>query len=181
MIIFGVDPGTQTTGYGIIQFKNNEVGYIKSGIISLKHLDSPTEKIEIIYSELSRLIKAYSPDEFAIETAFYGKNIQTAMKLGYVRGVAVLAAVHSSVPSKEYSPREIKKAITGKGSASKEQVQYMIQHLLKLEKNFTKLDESDALAIAICHAFKLKTLAHKSSSWKDFILANAQFVENLDI
>lgn len=172
MIIFGVDPGTLTTGYGIIQYKNNEVSYVKSGIINLKNFGNLTDKISHIYNELARLLKAYSPDEFAIETAFYGKNVQSAMKIGYVRGVALLASVHSSVPSREYSPREIKKAITGKGSATKEQVQYMVSHLLKLDMDFKRLDESDALAIAICHAFKIKTLAHKSSTWKDFVEAN---------
>ncbi len=172
MIIFGVDPGTQTMGFGIIEYSRNEVSYIKSGTITLKNIPEQSQKISVIYKELSDLIKIYKPDEFAIETAFYGKNIQSAMKLGYVRGVAVLAAVHSGIPAKEYSPREIKKAITGKGSAAKEQVQYMILHLLKIKKKFKNMDESDALAIAVCHAFKLKTLAHKSSSWKDFILAN---------
>lgn len=172
MIIFGVDPGTLITGYGIIQYKNNEVSYIKSGIINLKNLETLTEKISVIYNELSDLLKIYKPDEFAIETAFYGKNVQSAMKIGYVRGVALLAAVHSSVPSKEYSPREIKKAITGKGAAAKEQVQYMILRLLNIEKEIKRMDESDALAIAVCHAFKLKTSAHKSSTWKDFVLSN---------
>ena len=112
-------------------------------------------------------------DEFAIETAFYGKNVQSSMKIGYARGVSLLAAVHNKIPASEYSPGEIKKAVVGKGSASKEQVSYMVKAILNLKRVKFKPDESDALAIALCHAFRLKIPSNKKTkTWKDFIAAN---------
>jgi crossover junction endodeoxyribonuclease RuvC len=172
MIIFGVDPGTICTGYGIIKFNGNEVVDIASGIIKPPAAANLGDKLALIYDELSRLIKSYSPDQFAIETAFYGKNVQSAMKIGYVRGVALLAAVHHNIPASEYSPREIKKSVVGNGAASKEQVQYMIRKLLNITKSKIKYDESDALAAAVCHAFNINSTVKKKSSWKDFIKAN---------
>src|SRR5690606_24045865 len=118
---------------------------------------------------LDRIIKLFKPDEFAIETAFYGKNVQSAMKIGYARGVSILAAVHNNLPVSEYSPREIKKSVVGKGSASKEQVSYMIKTLLELKSLQLKTDESDALATALCHAFRMKSPSKKTKSWKSFI------------
>ncbi len=171
MIIFGVDPGTINTGFGIIKYNKNEFHHITSGIIKPNpKFDLPT-KLEHIYNELYELLKKNKPDCFAIETAFYGKNIQSALKIGYVRGVSLLAAIHNNVETNEYSPREIKKSVTGNGGASKEQVMFMVKKLLYLKKEI-KLDESDALGIAICHALKTKSLSNKSSSWKDYINAN---------
>jgi crossover junction endodeoxyribonuclease RuvC len=128
--------------------------------------------LEIIYDELVKIIQSYKPDEFAIETAFYGKNVQSAMKIGYARGAALLAAVHNKIPTSEYSPREIKKSVVGKGSASKEQVYYMIKTLLELKEEKMKYDESDALAVAVCHAFRITQhngSTRKSKDWKSFI------------
>lgn len=172
MIIFGVDPGTICTGYGIIKFSGNQVTDIASGIIKPSADKNLGDKLAFIYDELNRLIKAYSPDQFSIETAFYGKNVQSAMKIGYVRGVALLAAVHNRVPASEYSPREIKKSVVGNGAASKEQVQYMIRKLLNLKKAKIKFDETDALAAAVCHAFNLNSNVKTKSSWKEFVKAN---------
>ena len=134
-------------------------------------------KLKIIYTELEKLIRTYKPDEFAIETAFYGKNIQSAMKIGYARGVSLLAAVNNKVLIAEYAPGEIKKAVVGRGSASKQQVAFMIKTILNLKKLKMKSDESDALAIAICHSFRLKTPSlKKSKDWKSFI---TQFPERV--
>jgi len=168
MVIFGVDPGTLYTGYGIINFDKNVCSKIDNGFIKLTLLKSLPEKLQQIYNELNRLIKLYHPDEFAIETAFYGKNVQSAMKIGYARGVSILAAVHNDIPLNEYSPREIKKAVVGNGAASKEQVFYMITKHLDLEKPKMRFDESDALAVAICHAFRLTTPLKRSKNWKEF-------------
>ncbi len=168
MIILGVDPGTNFTGFGIINCSNNNFDRITHGIIRLPSSKPLSLRLEIIYDELDNLIKVYSPDEFAIETAFYGKNVQSAMKIGYARGVAILAAVHNKIPTSEYSPREVKKSIVGNGAASKEQVSYMIKTLLTIRSKM-KYDESDALAIALCHAFRLKSPAKKSKDWKSFI------------
>ena len=173
MIILGVDPGTNITGYGLIEFSNNKFERITHGIIKLPSTKSLTEKLEIIYNELDKLMKLYKPDEFVIETAFYGKNVQSVLKIGYARGVSLLAAIHNKVPTNEYSPREIKKAVVGKGAASKQQVNYMVMTILNSKKIKFKPDESDALAIALCHAFRLKTpLFKKSKSWKEFVTAN---------
>ncbi len=172
MIILGVDPGTLFTGYGIIKYSNNELTPVAAGVIKIPASNEMARRLKLIYDELDRLIKEHKPDEFAIETAFYGKNVQSAMKIGYARGVSLLAAEMHSLPSKEYSPREVKKSVVGNGAASKEQVQYMIKKLLSVKKNKMKFDESDALAVAVCHAFKRNTAVYKSRSWKEFIEAN---------
>ena len=169
MIILGVDPGTIFTGFGIIKHSKNNSTLVKHGLIKLPSKIMLSLKLEIIYDELDKIIKIYKPDEFAIETAFYGKNVQSAMKIGYARGVSMLAAVHNNIPTSEYSPREIKKSIVGTGAASKEQVSYMIKKMLDLKIDKIKYDETDALAVALCHAFRMKTPAKRSNNWKDFI------------
>jgi crossover junction endodeoxyribonuclease RuvC len=177
MIILGVDPGTNITGYGLIEYTRNKFRRITHGVIKLPSSKSISEKIEIIYAELDDILKIYKPDEFAIETAFYGKNVQSALKIGYARGVSLLAAIHNKIPASEYSPREVKKAVVGKGGASKDQVDYMVRAILNVKKIKFKPDESDALAIALCHAFRLKAPTFKKSkSWKEFITANPQRV-----
>src|SRR4030042_3136064 len=113
MIILGVDPGTITTGYGIIQYKRDGFLRLASGIILTPAVKELAPRLEVIYDELDKLIKKYKPEEFSIETAFYGKNVQSAMKIGYARGVSILAAVHNKIPTSEYSPREIKKSVVG--------------------------------------------------------------------
>lgn len=172
MIIIGVDPGTNTTGYGIIKQSGSSFSRISSGCIKLTPSKPIPQRLEIIYNELNKIIKQFKPDEFAIETAFYGKNVQSAMKIGYARGVSILSAVNNGLPVSEYSPREIKKSVVGKGAASKEQVSYMIKTLLNLKSIKMKLDESDALATALCHAFRIKSPSKKSKSWKSFVEAN---------
>ncbi|OGU55665.1 MAG: crossover junction endodeoxyribonuclease RuvC [Ignavibacteria bacterium RBG_13_36_8] len=172
MIILGVDPGTITTGYGIIQYERDGFLHIASGIILTPAVKELAPRLEVIYDELDKLIKKYKPEEFSIETAFYGKNVQSAMKIGYARGVSLLVAVHNNLPCKEYSPREIKKSVVGNGAASKEQVQFMIKKLIGMQKKKMKFDESDALAVAVCHAFRSRYISHKSGSWKKFIDAN---------
>lgn len=171
MIILGVDPGTNYTGYGIVKAHKNSFIKIVNGLIKLSATNTLTEKLEIIYSGLDKLIKTHKPDEFAIETAFYGKNVQSAMKIGYARGVSLLAAIHNKVPTSEYSPREIKKSVVGNGAASKQQVSFMIKSLLNIKNEKMRFDESDALAIALCHAFRVRRITTKSKDWKSFIEA----------
>ena len=171
MIILGVDPGTNYTGYGIVKAHKNSFTKIVNGLIKLPTGYTLTEKLEIIYSGLDKLIKTHKPDEFAIETAFYGKNVQSAMKIGYARGVSLLAAIHNKVPTSEYSPREIKKSVVGKGAASKQQVSFMIKSLLDIKNEKMRFDESDALAIALCHAFRVRRITTRSKDWKSFIEA----------
>ena len=178
MIILGVDPGTNFTGFGVINYNKNNFNRITHGLIKLPPSKPLSLRLEIIYNELDKIIKLYKPDEFAIETAFYGKNVQSAMKIGYARGVSILAAVHNKIPTSEYSPREIKKSIVGNGAASKEQVSFMIKTLLEIKTIKMKYDESDALAIALCHAFRLKTSAKKSRDWKSFVEAFPERIVN---
>jgi crossover junction endodeoxyribonuclease RuvC len=171
MIILGIDPGTRITGYGVIKYRNNSFSKIANGSINLPADKTIPERLEIIYKEISKIIKKFKPDEFAIETAFYGKNVQSTMKIGYARGVSILCAMHNKLTAYEYSPREVKKSVVGKGAASKEQVAFMIKTLLNIKTEKIKVDESDALAIALCHAFRMKSPVKKTKDWKSFIEA----------
>lgn len=168
MIILGIDPGTTVTGYGIIKYESNAFTKIASGVINLPSTKPIPTRLKIIHEEINKLIRLHNPDEFAIETAFYGKNVQAAMKIGYARGVAILAAVLNNIPTSEYSPREIKKSVVGRGSATKEQVGFMIKSILVLDKKNMKSDETDALAIALCHVFRMKSPAKGNMNWKQF-------------
>lgn len=175
MIIIGVDPGTMCTGYGIICLDRNRMSRLASGCISIGAATPVAERLGKIYDNLNIILKQYRPDEFALETAFYGKNVQSALKIGFARGVCMLAAIHNGIAVNEYSPREVKKSVVGNGSASKTQVQYMVTSILELDGNFSSMDESDALAIAICHAFRLQTpgFSHgRKKDWKAFVDAN---------
>jgi len=176
MIILGIDPGTIITGYGIIKQNFSACRRIASGSIKLPKKENLPQKLEIIYDGLDKLIKTYKPDEFAIETAFYGKNVQSAMKIGYARGVSILVAAHNKIPTNEYSPREIKKSVVGKGAASKQQVFFMVRTLLEISSDKMRFDETDALAVALCHAFRLRQPNSKKKSWKAFVEANPERV-----
>ncbi len=177
MIVLGIDPGTVTTGYGIVKYDGNQLHYIESGIIPLSSFQSLPQKLKAIYDSLEKLIFRFKPDEFSIETAFYGKNVQSALKIGYARGVALLAAANNKLKPGEYSPREIKKAVVGNGNASKEQVSFMVAKLLSIKTDEMKFDETDALAAAICHAFNFNSTSKKSTSWKSFVKNNPERVE----
>ena len=172
MIIFGVDPGTILTGFGIIKSYKNKIEYLDSGIIKPNPKENLPTKLKYIFQELNKLVIKFKPDVFCIETAFYGKNVQSALKIGYVRGIAMLAASNNDIVIAEYSPREIKKAVVGNGSASKEQVQYMIKNLTKIDKDKIKFDETDAIAVAVCHSIKLNSFVSSKNGWKSFILQN---------
>lgn len=175
MTIIGIDPGTLNTGYGIVRYGAGEFKLVSSGVISLSKYKNIPPRLDNIYSELSRIIKKFHPDELAIETAFYGKNVQSTLKIGYARGVAILAGMHQGLYPSEYSPREVKKAVTGVGSASKEQVGYMVKKILNITAKL-KLDESDALAVAICHAGRLVKNVSGKRTWKSFIENNPERV-----
>jgi len=150
MRILGVDPGSRMTGYGIVEHVNGRLvhvdhGAIKTGVGTFPH------RLVDIQENLSRLIQAHVPNAMVVEEAFYARNVQSALKLGHVRGVVLLTAALHKIEVYEYSPMEIKKALTGYGSAEKEQLRYMVCALLQLDRVFS-LDASDALAAAICHA-----------------------------
>ena len=165
MRILGVDPGTIFTGYGIIDFDNNELKYVSAGVIKIPTTKEMPPRLETIYNELNKLIKQFKPDEFALETAFYGKNVQSALKIGYARGVSMLVAIHNDLAIKEYSPREIK--ICGrKRRVIKRSSAVYDPKTSGASKTKIKYDESDALAVAICHAFKTNSFSKRAGTGK---------------
>ncbi len=178
MIILGVDPGTLVTGYGIIEVDGRTVTVLEFDVIVNRNERSMPIRLKEIYSRLCGVISRHHPDEFAIETAFYGKNAQSALKLGHARGVSMLAAVNNEIPTSEYSPREVKKAVVGNGAASKDQVKFMVKSLLHLRETPRLFDATDALAVALCHYQRHRRVGSKQNgvaghnSWASFIKAN---------
>jgi crossover junction endodeoxyribonuclease RuvC len=169
MLILGVDPGSLVTGYGLIETSGNRYRRLVSGVIAMRPADAMAIRLRKVYDGLIEVIDAHHPDEFCLETAFYGKNVQSMLKLGQVRGVAMLAAVHRELAIAEYSPREVKKSVTGTGAAAKQQVAYMVKVILHLSEDFKKSDEADGLALAICHAMHLSTPQKRYRSWDSFV------------
>jgi len=149
-LVLGIDPGSRTTGYGLIHSQGQKMQYAHSGIIHCAELDFP-QRLGRIFAELSALIAEYRPDCAAIEQVFMHRNADSALKLGQARGAAICAVLQHPMELGEYAPREIKQALVGRGGADKQQVQHMVQTLLG-KREFASDDESDALAIAICHA-----------------------------
>lgn len=156
MLILGVDPGSHVTGYGLISSNGEKSNLIESGVIELTRNAALPEKLREIYEGLVRIIKSHRPHQFAIEQAFYSKNAKSALIMGEARGAALLAAAKSNIPIGEYSPKEVKCATVGTGSASKSQVQFMVQKLLRLKEPPQPSDAADALAVALCHAQRIR-------------------------
>ena len=185
-IILGVDPGTLATGFGVVESHQNKLRVLHYDVVKNRSDRSMPIRLKAIYSALCTVIERFHPDEFAIETAFYGKNIQSALKIGHARGVAILAAVNYEIPTAEYSPREVKKSVVGNGAASKDQVQYMVRTLLHLRETPKFYDATDALAVAICHilrssaprAVRLGSKNGKSMSWKSFVESHPQRIKH---
>lgn len=180
-IILGIDPGTNLMGYGVIKVKDNKAEMLAMGVIDLRKFPDPYLKLGHIFERVTGIIDSYLPDEMAIEAPFFGKNVQSMLKLGRAQGTAIAAAVHHGVPIHEYAPLKIKMAITGQGQASKEQVAAMLQRLLRLdEKEMCKfMDATDALGAAYCHFMQMKrpeTSGRHYSSWKDFAIKNKEKV-----
>jgi crossover junction endodeoxyribonuclease RuvC len=153
-IILGIDPGTTIMGYGIIHIKGKKMELIQMGVLHLSKLGSHELKLKKIFERTLQLVDEYKPDEFAVEAPFFGKNVQSMLKLGRAQGVAMSAALYRDVPIFEYAPKKIKMAITGKGTASKEQVAAMLKSLLNIKEMPKHLDASDGLAAAVCHFFQ---------------------------
>lgn len=173
-IILGIDPGTTVMGYGLIRVVNNKPSMIAMGVLELKKYSDHYLKLKKIFERVVQLIDTYHPDELAIEAPFFGKNVQSMLKLGRAQGVAMAAALSRSVPIFEYAPLKIKQAITGRGSATKEQVAMFLQQYLKIEEMPKYLDATDGLAAALCHHFQEGNPVSQSSvkSWKEFINKN---------
>ena len=173
-IILGIDPGTNIMGYGIVKVENNKLSLVRMDVLKLDKNRSQPERLKDIFEGIISVIEQYKPTSVAIEAPFYGKNIQSMLKLGRAQGVAIVAAMHKNIPVFEYSPRKVKMAITGKGSASKEQVAGMLHHLITFEEQ-QYLDATDALGIAVCHHIqhKFPTTEKSYSGWDSFISKNA--------
>ncbi|MDP6476760.1 MAG: crossover junction endodeoxyribonuclease RuvC [Nitrospinaceae bacterium] len=151
MRVMGIDPGSNCTGYGIVEETNGDLKVVHWGSVKTRPRQSFPEKLKFIYDELIATSREFNPDEVAVEDMFYATNVKSALKLGQTRGVAILSAVNEGKPVAEYSPLEVKQSVVGYGRAEKEQVQDMVTAILKLKKKPEPLDASDALAVAICH------------------------------
>jgi len=178
-IILGIDPGTTVTGYGIIQVMNKEPKLIHFGEILLENLPNHQMKLKKIFERILNIIDEYHPDEMALEAPFFGKNIQSMLKLGRAQGVAMAAGLFREIPITEYAPKKIKMAITGNGTASKEQVAKMLMSQFNIKDLPKRLDGTDGLATAVCHFYNNKTAAVKKSytGWDAFVLQNPDRVK----
>jgi crossover junction endodeoxyribonuclease RuvC len=175
-IILGIDPGTLLMGFGIIKVRGNTVTLIEMGVLKLSPKKDAYERLRLIHYKVCDLVKLHQPNELAIEAPFFGKNVQSMLKLGRAQGVAIAAAMQSGLPVTEYSPRKIKQSITGNGNADKQQVMKMLQRILNFTDDPKYLDATDALAVAVCHHFQdnvlLKGPVKKINGWKDFLVKN---------
>jgi crossover junction endodeoxyribonuclease RuvC len=177
-IILGIDPGTSITGYGVIKTSGTVPELIAIGSVDLSKFDDHYLIIKHIFDRTIGIIDEYHPDELAIEAPFFGKNVQSMLKLGRAQGAAISAALTRSLPIFEYAPRKIKMSITGQGAASKEQVAAMLMNILKFDMKDIKLDATDGLAAALCHFYQTNKPAGEKSynSWKDFMNKNPKRV-----
>lgn len=183
-IILGVDPGTIVMGYGLLRVVGREAELMAMGVIQLDKMEDHYMRLKRIFDRISGLIEEYAPDELAIEAPFFGKNVQSMLKLGRAQGVAMAAALRYGLPITEYVPMRIKQAITGNGAASKEQVAGMLQRYLKIpqEQMPRELDATDGLAAALCHHFMTSNPMSRSQngaakSWEDFVKQNPQRIK----
>lgn len=175
-VILGIDPGTSIMGYGIIRGIGNNPELLVMGVIDLQKIGDHFVKLKMIFDRTISLIDEYKPDELAIEAQFFGKNVQSMLKLGRAQGTAIAAGLSRSIPIFEYAPRKIKLAITGQGNASKEQVASILQRLLALKEIPENLDATDGLAAAMCHFYQNRAIIGVKSvkGWKDFISKNPE-------
>ena len=175
-IILGVDPGTLFLGYGLLEVREGRLGLLHMGVLKISPRKDAYERLRLIQLKVGQLISEFCPQDFAIEAPFFGKNVQSMLKLGRAQGVAIATAMQFGIPVTEYSPRKVKKSITGNGNAGKEQVWKMLQHLLHMDAQNPSYDASDALAVAICHHFQFSSAvtasSKKSGGWGGFIRDN---------
>ncbi len=178
-IILGIDPGTLIMGYGIIEVNGTVVKMKEMQALRLSGKKDNHERLQLIHQKVEDLIRKFRPTEFAIEAPFFGKNVQSMLKLGRAQGVAIAAAMSAGLPVTEYSPKKVKQSVTGNGNADKEQVWKMLRHLLALKEEKPKsFDATDALAVAMCHHFQINSVLSKAgkgfNGWDDFARKNPQ-------
>lgn len=180
-VIMGIDPGTNVMGYGVLGIRGKVPEVVVMGVIELSKFESHYMRLNRILTRVTALFDQYLPDEVAIEAPFFGKNVQSMLKLGRAQGVAMAAAINRDIPITEYEPRKIKMAITGNGAAAKEQVREMLRRILSIpeESMIKELDSTDALAAALCHFYESgkPEIAKGPKSWKDFIAKNPDRVK----
>jgi crossover junction endodeoxyribonuclease RuvC len=179
-IILGIDPGTNIFGYGVIRIVRKEIQLLSLGSVMLSKYDNQQLKLKYIFERVTYLVNEYKPDYCAIEAPFFGKNVQSMLKLGRAQGVSMAAVLVRDIPVVEYSPKKIKQSITGNGNASKEQVAAMLQTICKFKDLPSNLDATDALAVAVCHHFQQNSsgIASKSySGWESFLKSNPQRIK----
>ena len=173
--ILGVDPGTNQLGYALIEVRGKELKLITLGILRLKSYEDHQTKLKEIFLQLQEIVETYLPKQMAVEAPFYGKNVQSMLKLGRAQGVAMAAAMTMGLDISEYAPKKIKQSITGNGNASKEQVAAMLNSILKVKIDTPNLDATDALGVAICHYYQTGSVAggqKKCSGWDSFLKDN---------
>jgi len=187
-IILGIDPGTNVLGYGLLKVEGKTLSVLEIGVVEMQKIGDPYVKLQKIYKTLSEIVERYAPDEMALEAPFYGKNVQSMLKLGRAQGVAMAVGLSRDIVIHEYAPRKIKLSITGSGAASKEQVSAVLSKMLRYENTQKYLDATDALAVAVCHYYQIskpnfdevekltrKTpVKHgKKQSWEQFVVQNS--------
>lgn len=173
--ILGIDPGTNFLGYAVLEVEGKKLSLVTMSILTMTHVDEPTEKLKRIFEKVEWIIKTFDPHELAIEEPFYAKNVQSMLKLGRAQGVAMAAAMVHGLPVSQYLPKTVKKSVAGNGNASKEQVAAMLGHILNRPIEPSYLDASDALGVAVCHHYLSKGAiggGKKHDSWKSFITEN---------
>ena len=180
-IVLGIDPGTNVMGYGVLRVLGNKAEMMAMGVINMLKMRDPYLRLGHIFERVTGIIDEYKPDEMAIEAPFFGKNVQSMLKLGRAQGVAIAAAIQRDIPIAEYEPKKIKMAITGNGAASKQQVAGMLQRMLHIsdEDLHVQMDATDALGAAYCHFLQMgrPQSEHAFKSWKDFINKNKERVK----
>ena len=178
-IILGIDPGTTIMGFGLIETKSKKMNLLELNELKLTKISDHYLRLKLIFERTIDLIDKYSPDEIAIEAPFFGKNVQSMLKLGRAQGVAMSAGLSRQIPVTEYSPKKIKMAITGNGNASKEQVAKMLQNLLSIKNLPNNLDSTDGLAAAVCHFYNSGNIKsyNKYKSWNSYIKNNPEKID----
>lgn len=177
----GIDPGTNIMGYGVIKITGKKLETVTHGVIMLNKLKEHTDKLKAIFEKTLRIIDTHLPDEMAVEAPFFGKNVQSMLKLGRAQGVVMAAALYRDIPIVEYAPRKVKQSITGNGNSSKEQVAAMLESILKVKIEAKYADATDGLAVAVCHHFQdgpLKGLSG-SKNWDQFIKSNPKRISGI--
>jgi crossover junction endodeoxyribonuclease RuvC len=177
-IILGIDPGTNVMGYGLIMIKDKTPQLLQYGVIHLEKYGEHALKLKKIFDRVLQLIEEYHPDEMALEAPFYGKNVQSMLKLGRAQGVAMAAALYRQIPIVEYAPKKIKQTVTGNGNASKEQVAKMLMQMFNFQTDENALlDATDALGVAVCHFYQKGNTKKKAENWSSFINENPERVK----